>query len=200
MRNFWADAVEMAELLEGPHRDCTGCGKRKPIEEFAVTRPTRTGKPYRVRRCRACLAAYQREYRERNGPRKRRPRQEGPKKCSLCGETKPAAAFGTAPESATGLRCYCKPCSAEYSRKKREQYKRDYDGPDVERKLCPGCGETKRAREFNRNRSSRSGLHCYCRPCHRKMALASYHKNKRLTGRNGDDHPWRKTEKPEDRA
>ncbi len=33
-------------------------------------------------------------------------------------------------------------------------------------KRCPICGETKKAEEFPRNRSTPDGLASYCKPCH----------------------------------
>jgi len=38
---------------------------------------------------------------------------------------------------------------------------------------CPRCGLTKDEDEFPRNRSSRSGRHSYCKPCHNSVVKAN---------------------------
>ena len=44
---------------------------------------------------------------------------------------------------------------------------------------CPRCGETKPAAQFPRNRSTRSGLATYCKPCHAEITRKNI---KRLYG------------------
>lgn len=44
---------------------------------------------------------------------------------------------------------------------------------------CPRCGETKPAAQFPRNRSTRSGLATYCKPCHAEITRKNI---KRLHG------------------
>lgn len=198
MKNFWDFASQQLELDEDGKRpelrECSKCGERKPLDDFPLVRPVRMKKMYRVRQCRLCLAAYQRAWRALKGPRPHSPRQTGPKRCPKCEKTKPAAAFHSGPESPTGLRSYCIPCSNQYSREKRAEHMHNYDGPKVERKRCTRCGETKAAADFNVKRCTKDGLHNYCRVCHRATANAEYQRNKhrRTSGRTGDKHPWKR--------
>ncbi len=46
---------------------------------------------------------------------------------------------------------------------------------DAAVKRCPRCGDTKPLSQFSRDRTTRSGYGCYCRPC-------NYAKNKNLLG------------------
>lgn len=48
----------------------------------------------------------------------------------------------------------------------------------METKLCKKCGRTLPVSEFNKNKQSKDGLHCYCRECHNAMTHASYLKRK----------------------
>ncbi|HVM36293.1 MAG TPA: recombinase, partial [Actinomycetota bacterium] len=42
---------------------------------------------------------------------------------------------------------------------------------------CADCGQTKEAVEFPRNRSTRSGLHPYCKLCHNRRTRESVRKS-----------------------
>ncbi|MFI0446134.1 endonuclease VII domain-containing protein [Actinomadura sp. 6N118] len=98
------------------------------------------------------------------------------KKCRDCGELKPVTEFWKRKASPDGLALYCKECfglrNAGYYRggqakqgKKARPYRRHSAVPEG-MKYCPQCQETKPLEDFGRNRSKKSGLTAYCRPCH----------------------------------
>ncbi|MFP3967298.1 endonuclease VII domain-containing protein [Actinomadura fulvescens] len=98
------------------------------------------------------------------------------KECRDCGELKPATDFWKRKASPDGLALYCKECfgrrnAASYRGgqeklgKKARPYRRHSAVPEG-MKYCPRCQETKPLEAFGRNRSEKSGLTAYCRPCH----------------------------------
>jgi hypothetical protein len=109
------------------------------------------------------------------------------KKCSDCGEIKPASDFWKLKSSKDGLAYYCKACfglrnSRSYRKKqaslgkKTREYRRRPDVPDG-MKYCPRCSEIKALDEFGKNRASRTGLTDYCRPCHGEAMRESRRRN-----------------------
>src|SRR5690242_9864968 len=101
------------------------------------------------------------------------------KKCRDCGEIKPVGEFWKRKASADGLALYCKECfglrSASYYRGKRavlgkeaRAYRRRSVVPDG-MKYCPRCETVKSVEEFGSNKSRKSGLSVYCRPCHNQV-------------------------------
>lgn len=109
------------------------------------------------------------------------------KRCLDCGEVKPATEFWKLKASKDGLAHYCKPCfglrSSRYYRKKQEglgkktrEYRRYSDVPDG-MKYCARCREIKSVKEFGKNRSEKSGLTTYCRPCHRQAMVENRNRN-----------------------
>ncbi|MFG2001357.1 endonuclease VII domain-containing protein [Spirillospora sp. NPDC048911] len=98
------------------------------------------------------------------------------KKCRDCGEVKPATEFWKRKASPDGLALYCRECfgrrnAASYRGGQKELGKktRPYRGHSAVpegMKYCPRCEETMPLEAFGRNRSQKSGLTAYCRPCH----------------------------------
>ena len=100
------------------------------------------------------------------------------KRCSDCGEIKPATEFWKNKSSKDGLAYYCKPCfrlrnSRSYRKgqaklgKVPRPYRSLSDVPEG-MKYCPSCRETKPTDAFGSNRAEKSGRAAYCRPCHNK--------------------------------
>lgn len=93
------------------------------------------------------------------------------KRCTLCGEWKPATDFYRASAATDGLQARCKGCHAARVRAYRHRLKRLNSGrqlPSDYKKRCPRCELIKSAAEFHRNASSRDGLHWVCRECNKK--------------------------------
>jgi hypothetical protein len=105
----------------GTHRTCTGCGERKPLDQFG---PNPMGAHGRTAQCRAC-------YNIRNRRNAEIHKQYGisilrtEKRCPVCGETKPAEQYNKARRRPDGLTDRCRSCIAvsnkEYYRRKRDQ-------------------------------------------------------------------------------
>ncbi|RKS73395.1 recombination endonuclease VII [Actinomadura pelletieri DSM 43383] len=100
------------------------------------------------------------------------------KRCPDCGELKSAEEFWKLRASKDGLAPYCKICfglrNSRSYRKKQAQagktprpYRRHADVPDG-MKYCARCRATKPIEAFGSNRSEKSGLATYCRPCHNR--------------------------------
>jgi hypothetical protein len=115
------------------------------------------------------------------------------KKCLDCGESKPVSEFWKLKASRDGLAYYCKVCfglrnSRSYRKKQTKlgkatrEYGRHSDVPEG-KKYCAKCKEIKALDEFGRNRSRRSGLTDYCRPCH-AAAMAEERIRNHGSGRN----------------
>jgi hypothetical protein len=115
------------------------------------------------------------------------------KRCKDCGEVKPATEFWKLKSSRDGLAYYCKACfglrnSRSYRKKQKSlgkqtrEYRRYSDVPDG-MKYCARCKEVKSVDEFGKNRSEKSGLTNYCRPCH-SAAMAEIRRRNHGSGRN----------------
>lgn len=112
------------------------------------------------------------------------------KPCRDCGVTKPLEDFWANKLSPDGHALYCKPCftirnaaSAERRAKKqgrvvRKQKSRVVDTPEG-MKFCPRCEQVLPLDDFVRNRSTKTGIGSYCRPCQNNAASESI---KRLHG------------------
>lgn len=96
------------------------------------------------------------------------------KRCPRCTQTLPASAFTPSSSQPSGLSPYCKPCAAEYLRKRRhgievpkvrmETIQRD-DSGNVTMKRCPKCEQELPASAFTLNTAQPSGLTVYCKKC-----------------------------------
>ncbi|MEU5992209.1 endonuclease domain-containing protein [Spirillospora sp. NPDC047418] len=115
------------------------------------------------------------------------------KKCPDCGEVKPASEFWNRQASSDGLAYYCKACfglrnSRSYRRKQAGQgkevrpYRRHSEVPEGT-KFCPRCEVVKSVDEFGSNRSRKSGLSTYCKPCHNQV-IAEHKQEKHGGQRN----------------
>lgn len=127
------------------NKQCVGCGKVKPLEEFYKQE---AGKYGRTSKCITCVRAWHKEYRDRISPPELRPVRvarellaKGLKKCNRCGQTKPVEEFrkvrrpqGYVPG------CYCKECDKdrcrvweEKNKERRLDYHRRYSADPVNR-------------------------------------------------------------------
>ncbi|WP_131738339.1 endonuclease VII domain-containing protein [Actinomadura roseirufa] len=115
------------------------------------------------------------------------------KKCRDCGVDKPFSEFWKRKASEDGFALYCKECfglrnSATYRKKQKEAgnsprvYRRHSAVPEG-MKYCARCGETKPLGDFGSNRSARSGLATYCKPCHNE-AMAEIKRRNHGSERN----------------
>src|SRR3954454_6352124 len=101
------------------------------------------------------------------------------KYCSDCGEPRPIAEFTRDKRRKDGLAFYC----ARHARQRVVQSKRRRLGAPKHRfrteevpdgyKWCPDCDSIKVIDEFPRTRSSPTGRHSYCKPCHNVRGKSS---------------------------
>lgn len=90
----------------------------------------------------------------------KQPAEDGEKRCSRCGKTKPLTDFNANRASRDGRAFDCKACRKErYDAKRR----RDVVIPDAKR--CAKCQTTKPAAEFSRDRAELTGLTSWCKDC-----------------------------------
>lgn len=99
------------------------------------------------------------------------------KTCRRCGETKSITAFCPRTDRAHGVTSKCRAClSAEhkewYARNKAKNLSGHQQRPAT--KLCPQCGQRKKASAFSRSVVMPDGLHSTCRECHNAYAR-QYH-------------------------
>lgn len=86
------------------------------------------------------------------------------KKCSRCGETKPASEFYRSKRSKDGLDRRCKSCERE--RKEALNYEPRTTGE----KTCSRCRRTLHVSQFSKNRRRKDGLDSWCKTCSRGNA------------------------------
>ncbi|MEW2359915.1 endonuclease VII domain-containing protein [Spirillospora sp. NPDC029432] len=109
------------------------------------------------------------------------------KECRDCGLVKPVAEFWKRKASHDGLALYCKECfglrnAAATRRRLAKQGKsaRPYQKRRVlpeGMKYCPRCQEIKATADFPRNRSSKSGVGGYCKPCYAQVVVENRERN-----------------------
>jgi hypothetical protein len=108
------------------------------------------------------------------------------KHCPDCRQDLPLARFTQNARSRDGLAFYCAACArARHTASRRKRLgpprSRAGQGPrdvPVGHKWCPECDQVKVSTDFPRNRSQRTGLGAYCKPCHNKLVR----ENKELHG------------------
>ncbi|MHC4104602.1 MAG: hypothetical protein ACYSR9_06650 [Planctomycetota bacterium] len=115
------------------------------------------------------------------------------KQCSKCKKRKNESEFSKSASHKDGLRCWCKKCEREYTRKyyKRkwkplrkyygyEQCHRVVNG--VREKRCRKCGKWKAESKFYKRRKYKGGLANRCKECANKATNKS--RKRRLAVRN----------------
>lgn len=89
---------------------CPKCKTTKPVSEFYKSKQTKDG----LRSwCKECFKAGTRTDYHKRPPK---PRSLEPKRCSSCGEIKPADQFDSKPKGGDGLDTRCKACMSAYSK------------------------------------------------------------------------------------
>ncbi len=103
------------------------------------------------------------------------------KQCRDCGLTKPMSDFWQSKASPDGRSLYCTSCfkarnvasaarrAAKAGRELRPRKSSSITAPDG-MKLCPRCEQLLPLDRFVRNRSAKSGIGSYCRPCQNAKA------------------------------
>src|SRR3954451_19277945 len=97
------------------------------------------------------------------------------KHCPDCRQDQPLSNFTKNKRFRDGLAFYCTPCRRsreEVSRRKRLGPRKNRIAPPgvpAGMKWCPECEVIQPLDAFPRNRSQRSGMGTYCRPCHNKI-------------------------------
>lgn len=102
------------------------------------------------------------------------------KVCSSCAQALSVDMFARSNATADGYSYECKSCRRNYYLKRELDLASGIRTPDlsVTEKFCTGCGETKRAEEFYKNKRSRTGLAHRCAACQRSEATAYRSKDK----------------------
>lgn len=94
------------------------------------------------------------------------------KVCVDCGVEKTVEAFTV---NGRWRKSWCKECDCQRAKKRREGIK-CASKVFVERKICPGCGNTRERESFCIVRSNRDGLSVYCRLCRKAKMAEAYKK------------------------
>lgn len=149
------DSIPEAPLT----RRCSKCQEIKPLDEFTRNRSKRLGFSQCCKSCSRVADAARRQF----------PRFTGPilvevKRCTKCGETKPADAFRLDHASKDGLDTHCKIC-ARYSERERPR-----NSPLGTPHRCSYCQEPKPCTEFAKESTLKSGLKARCKECEKTIA------------------------------
>lgn len=100
------------------------------------------------------------------------------KRCTFCGEDKPATAFYNNRGHRDGLSTYCKPCTlADRRRTWRAKHPEPPPYEPPAEKACTKCGEVKPLDQFHRRKAARDGRQTYCAICATALALAFNKRN-----------------------
>ena len=100
------------------------------------------------------------------------------KTCPTCKVTQPVSSYYKARKTGDGLNWQCKTCHKERMHK---QFVRNAERTDVVTfdgvKTCSTCKQTKPKADFNRNRSTATGIHYECRECEKAGRVSAIAKN-----------------------
>lgn len=108
------------------------------------------------------------------------------KRCTDCGQTKPAEEFGLNRQRPDGLSFYCRDCNRRramehYRRRRRasgHQLRHDRGSVPEGHRFCSGCERFIPIADWFVNRGSKTGLSSYCKECMRIKGAESYLKRR----------------------
>jgi hypothetical protein len=100
--------LEKSKKYRAPKRTCPKCGEAKYLNRFSDEDGNEGGQ---ASWCKECKREAVKQQREADKQRARRPVNE--KRCSRCGQVKPAAEFWKKKGTSDGLRAMCKACLAK---------------------------------------------------------------------------------------
>lgn len=86
------------------------------------------------------------------------------KRCPICREYKELTGANWYFQANGRAMSYCKPCQNKKRREERAYYK-TMAKETPEYKTCPSCKESKHNTEWPRNKTTKDGLHYYCKKC-----------------------------------
>jgi ribosomal protein L32 len=140
-------------------KKCSKCGEVKILDEFSKDAKSKDGKQRRCKSCRKEYYAQQKAILQRGDYK-----VITEKKCSKCGEVKPADEFHKNLNSKDGKDSQCKSCRKEYYAQQKAILQRDGYKVITEKK-CSKCGEVKPADEFSNYTHSKDGKQSWCKSC-----------------------------------
>jgi len=108
------------------------------------------------------------------------------KRCSKCGQFKPAADFYSSRRNSDGYSCHCRLCVQKQKQSycRRLAVRRKSEIPRIETKRCPRCGEVKPVSEFYKAVGKVAGYATHCKGC-ASVSAAEY--RKRVADREFED-------------
>ena len=87
------------------------------------------------------------------------------KRCPRCKETKDASEYGKYSRSKSGLYIYCRPCTHEMDKIRRERRKANPATIVRESKTCRICNNIKPIGQFVKSNNTADKHLSYCKPC-----------------------------------
>lgn len=143
-------------------KQCSKCRVEKSLNDFYKKKSAVSGISSW---CKMCELTAKRAYHKKTYvPHPKLPViKDGTKKCSKCGTWKPFKAFSSHSRCVAGVQSMCRECTNTMGRVRYSKFPEAV--VTVGYKICTCCKQTRVAAEFNRQRSSKDGLHCYCRAC-----------------------------------
>jgi hypothetical protein len=174
---------------------CGKCGEEKSVDQF------RRGIKYPDDWCQRC--------RNRESSRKARKRKRtrswgeidipDEKKCSSCGEVKPADKFYKNKKESHGLSYRCKTCIRGYQKDRHDDLA-DREWGEIDEpgeKQCTICEEVKSADRFYRRKKCVDGLSAHCKTCRRNKVNNEWRDNARHTAQQSKRRAQKQRAMPE---
>lgn len=140
---------------------CSVCNHEKPFRNFEATQASADGLHSL---CRACLATLRAKrcgrplYHLSLSVEEAWERAQG---CSCCEQRQELREFGRDAREPDGTRTKCRSCEASYTRRRPRR------APSTQPKECSICGVMKPAADFHATKRDITGLHPYCKSCHK---------------------------------
>lgn len=170
------DEVAALEALD--HKWCNGCRTAKPLEDFAQDAARRDGK---TSWCRACGVAHGRKSQARWKARWTEvdpfsARTSDHKRCPRCSRDLPVLDFSLTRTTTDGLSPWCRECSTEEGKARRERYRTRWTQEDpylnTSAKRCGYCRQHRPREDFSTMPTAADGLRNRCRSCANALQAA----------------------------
>nr|QYA18655.1 restriction endonuclease HNH [Clandestinovirus] len=154
-------------LIVDGRKLCPGCKITKPVCDYAKDSSSRFGFQTRCKSCQGILSK-QTKNRNRLHWQTTACTTSGPRKCTICHETKDTAEFRRDNSRKDGYGSHCKPCGAVLAEKSRDKRRERWANNEVDRqgdKKCWKCGLTHSKTSFQLDSTQADGLSGKCKTC-----------------------------------
>lgn len=145
-------------------KTCTLCKEEKPLTDFYPAKNRKDGREHR------CIVCSRERVKHNYIPD---PEKENfPKQCTLCKKIKTQKDFYKSKNNKSGLKSTCIECESERCKNINNIFNVETHGENI---LCTKCKSLKHHSEFNKSKTSKSGLYRWCKSCQKESGKLKHY-------------------------